>query len=80
MLEGLEPTKKATACGVRKLYHSLDVKDKEILWEALQNIAAWTTTDLEKALRHRGVKISYGVIRKHRQDNCSCKEGWQDVG
>lgn len=79
MLEGMEPKDRRTACGVRKLYIGLSSADKKILSDALENIAAWTTTDLEKALKDRGAKISYGVIRKHRWGACSCGDGWQDA-
>jgi hypothetical protein len=79
MLEGMQPERKQTACGVRKLYYSLDDKDRQILLDALDNHVAWNNTDLEKALRDRGAKISYGVLRKHRKQQCSCKIGWQDA-
>jgi hypothetical protein len=79
MLEGMEPEQKQTSCGVRKLYYSLKPADKEILLQAINNHVMWSTTDLEKALRDRGAKISYHVLRKHRREECSCRVGWQDA-
>jgi hypothetical protein len=79
MLEGMQPEQKQTPCGVRKLCHSLNAADKEILIAALGNDLMWSTSDLEKALRDRGAKISYAVLRKHRREECSCRVGWQDA-
>jgi hypothetical protein len=79
MLEGMQPGEKQTSCGVRKLYYSLEQHDKQILLEALENQVVWNNTDLEKALRDRGAKISYTVLRKHRRQECSCRIGWQDA-
>jgi hypothetical protein len=79
MLEGMKPEQKQTSCGVRKLYNTLDANDKKILFDALDDQMAWTNTDLEKALRDRGAKISYGVLRKHRKQECSCEVGWHNA-
>jgi hypothetical protein len=79
MLEGMQPEKKLAPCGVRKLYYSLEGPDRQILLDALNDHILWTTSDLEKALRDRGAKISYSVLRKHRHSDCSCKVGWHSA-
>jgi hypothetical protein len=79
MLEGIQPEKKQPACGVRKLYYSLEAADRKILFDALNDHMVWSTSDLEKALRSRGAKISYSVLRKHRQQDCSCQVGWHNA-
>jgi hypothetical protein len=71
MLEGLQPPKKTPPCKVRSVLESLDVKDKEILKQALTN-AEWPHATLAYELNKRGIKISEQPVRTHRTGRCSC--------
>lgn len=71
MLEGLQPPKKTPPCKVRSVLESLDVKDKEILKQALAN-AEWPHATLTYELNKRGIKISEQPVRTHRIGRCSC--------
>ena len=71
MLEGLQPPKKIPACKVRSVLESLDVKDKEILKQAL-NDAEWPHSTLTYELNKRGIEISEQPVRTHRIGRCSC--------
>ena len=72
MLEGLKPPKSDKPCAVVSLANAMSETDREILIEAVSNVASWTASSLSKALRERGIVIADHTITKHRNRTCVC--------
>lgn len=72
MLEGLTPNKKQQNCALHKLIETLDKTDRDILEQAVANVALWTSNSLSNALRDRGIVIADHTITKHRNKVCVC--------
>ncbi len=71
MLEGLTPPKKVHSCGVARTRDGLAEADRSIFDDALLS-EEWSTLGLSKALAERGLGMSYAVLYRHRNRNCSC--------
>lgn len=71
MLEDLTPPKKIWPCAVRTVRDTLTDKDAQILDAAVMN-PEWFYATLEEALAKKGVSLSAGSIKRHRQKGCSC--------
>lgn len=71
MLEGMEPQVKKQSCKVRTVLESLDVKDREILAQALAD-TQWTAGALARELTKRGIPISEKPVMAHKRKGCSC--------
>lgn len=72
MLEGLTPNKKQKPCALERLMTTLDKADRDILEQAVANVALWTSNSLSNALRDRGIVIADHTITKHRNKVCVC--------
>jgi hypothetical protein len=73
MLENLEPTPKILPCRVRSTIEGLEAKDGEILESAVAD-PKWTPHSLSNALFQRGLSLSDKAIKRHRIQQCSCKQ------
>lgn len=73
MLENLEPKVKILPCRVRTTIQALDPKDATILESAIVD-PKWTPHNLSLALFERGLSLSDKSIKKHRIQQCSCKQ------
>jgi hypothetical protein len=73
MLENLKPTVKILPCRVRATIQGLEAKDQEILESAIADLN-WTPHSLSNALFQRGLSLSDKSIKKHRIQQCSCKQ------
>jgi hypothetical protein len=72
LLEGLTPPRKELSCRIRKVMEGLEPDDQKILRLSLEDFDSWPAKTLERALKLRGVILSEGPIRKHRNRKCSC--------
>ena len=73
MLEGLEPLRHGNAfCKVERTASELSPEDAKILWAAIDDPKTWSAKGLEKALAQRGLRITDGVITRHRNKACWC--------
>lgn len=71
LLDDLTPPKKRWPCAVRTLVERLDTTDAEVLTSAVMN-PEWRFLALETALFEKGLTLSQGVIKRHREKTCSC--------
>lgn len=73
MLEGLKPiADRRNRCKISVILSSLDQEDAELLRGFLADTDRWSANGLANALLSRGVKVSVGVIIRHRNGDCSC--------
>lgn len=79
MLENLQPEAKVFPCAVRTMWEGLKPSDQVIFVNALNDLDAWSTKGLERALKTRGLSITETPIRKHRMRRCSCPVGWPNA-
>jgi hypothetical protein len=73
VLEDLKPKTRLRTCRMRELLHSLSDTDRQILKDAIQS-PDWTSNALLRALRDKGIEISYTSVRRHEVRHCSCGE------
>ena len=60
-------------CRVKQVANTLDPKDAEIFIAAVEG-TGWRIHNLEPELKRRGILISQGSIKKHRDGDCSCSK------
>lgn len=72
MLEGLTPPARTKPCKVQLVSETLDMNDRTILWEAIDDQLRWKPQMLAQALAQRGLDISRYHIEKHRAGTCPC--------
>ena len=73
MLEDLKPKSQLFPCKMRELLESLSDSDQRILKDAIAS-PDWTTNALTRALKDKGIDISYTSVRRHELRHCSCDE------
>lgn len=73
MLEDLEPPVRRTPCKIRTILDGLSENDQRILLLALEDVDSWSGNSLARALSQRGLLVTEKPIRKHRNNECSCK-------
>lgn len=74
VLEDLKPKAQVFPCKFRELLHELSDSDRQILKDAIDS-PDWTTNALTRALKDRGIDISYTSVRRHEVRHCSCEAG-----
>jgi hypothetical protein len=72
VLEDLKPKAQVFPCRFRELLHSLSDSDRQILKDAIDS-PDWTTNSLTRALKDKGIDISYTSVRRHELRHCSCE-------
>ena len=73
MLEGLEPLPNGNSyCKVDRIAKDLSPEDGKIFVEAINDSKTWSAKGLEKALAQRGLRLTDGVISRHRNQACWC--------
>lgn len=71
MLDDLNIPSKPVSCRIRTIADELDVTNKTIFIQAVEN-PEWPMTVLAVELRKRGINVSDNSIRRHRKQTCSC--------
>lgn len=71
ILDGLTPHKDIEPCKVGRTLLELNVDDRLILLDALDN-EQWTSRALSHALRARGISFAVETIKQHRTRTCRC--------
>lgn len=74
MLENLQPQTKKPSCRVRTYYETLDATDAKLLRQYIDDENSWNCNALARALRVKEVIIDAKVIRRHRDNLCSCEK------
>jgi hypothetical protein len=73
MLEGLSPKPdKRNRCKVRDTILDLEPQDAQLLESYLADTENWSANALSNGLASRGLKLSVGVIIRHRNGHCHC--------
>lgn len=72
MLEGLTPPEHRKPCKIQLISETLDMEDRTILWNAIDDHLRWKPQMLATELSKRGVDISRYHIEKHRAGTCPC--------
>lgn len=71
LLDDLTPPTRRWPCAVRAMLETLDKSDADVLAAAVMN-PAWKYSALESALFDKGLTLSQGTIKRHREKACSC--------
>ena len=74
LLDELTPAKAVTACKIRTIESELAEADSKIFTAAIVGVEIWKAEPLSKALKQRGISVSPGTIKLHRQGACSCSK------
>lgn len=59
-------------CKIASILRELEPADQQILKDAIAS-PSWNTNALVTALGQRGLKVSYGTLRRHEQKLCNCE-------
>lgn len=73
MLENLQPVPRTQrGCAYTKLRKSLEPAD-QVLLDGYMADENWSTYGLAKAMRERGLDVTYMVLYRHRTKQCKCE-------
>ena len=72
MLEDLTPPVMGRTCKVKTVAETLNDKDREILFKAIEDRETWAIKTLSRELRKRGIELSESPLSNHRAKNCVC--------
>jgi len=73
MLENLKPKQRIYPCRVRSLLTELPEDDAKIFSNALNDSTLWAAWGLHQALKKRGITVTDKAIKRHRDNDCSCR-------
>lgn len=79
MLENMKLPQRPNNCGMHLLWEQLEPGDRAIL-EPIIRDKAWSHQHLTNELQRLGFKITYGAVKNHRLNMCSCWKYQEGLG